>query len=226
MKEIGLICYAWEVRAILEGRKTQTRRVVKLPVKDPSTGCELAGCELNGILRNDERVCPYGAPGHRLWVRETWVELLHTSPATDEPLLCEGDKLVEHATKRDDGRWNYDGRVISYRATSNVEFCDGDGCSSPDFANKNDMPKWRPSIHMPRWASRITLEIEAVRVERLQDISEEDARAEGCEESIDSSGDWISMSDVYADLWTSINGAGSWDANPWVWVIQFRRVKP
>lgn len=81
-----------------------------------------------------------------------------------------------------------------------------------------------PSIHMPRWASRINLEITGVRVERLQEISVSDAIAEGYDGSIQSPVDpsikW------YSDLWESINGSGSWDTNPWVWVVNFRRIKP
>lgn len=81
--------------------------------------------------------------------------------------------------------------------------------------------RWRPSIHMPRWASRITLEVVGVRVERLQDISEEDAKAEGCALSAD----WKAFGVVaFQQLWESINGPGSWDANPWVWVVEFRKL--
>lgn len=99
--------------------------------------------------------------------------------------------------------------------------------------------KWKPSIHMPRWASRITLEVTGVRVERLQDISEEDAKAEGCEPAVllpDDDGrltqimydesDEASCRNDYAALWESINGPGSWEANPWVWVVEFKRIQP
>ncbi|MHB0973915.1 MAG: ASCH domain-containing protein [Thiobacillus sp.] len=88
--------------------------------------------------------------------------------------------------------------------------------------------RWHPSIHMPRVASRITLEIVSVRVERLQDISESDALAEGV--SPDMGLCWQSGDDtprgMYGELWESINGPGSWDANPWVWVVEFKRVTP
>lgn len=225
-----------EVCGILDGRQTQLRRVVKLPLKDPLYGCEIAGCEINSLLgQGNHQLCPFGKPGDQLIGRETWVELLHTSPATDQPLLCAGDKLIEHATKRDDGRWNYDGRVIAYRATSAVEFCDGDGFSSPDFVNKDDLPKWRSPVVMPRWASRITLKITGVRAQRLNDITEEEAKAEGCEMEDgfpklqpDPSGigevGWDSAIEWYSDTWQSIHGPDSWDANPWVWVIEFKRV--
>ena len=84
--------------------------------------------------------------------------------------------------------------------------------------------KRRPSIHMPRWASRITLEITGVRVERLQDISRGDAMAEGC--PFPNMAQGADPRNWYADLWNSINGPDSWDANPWVWVVEFKRVKP
>lgn len=102
----------------------------------------------------------------------------------------------------------------------------------------DDGPRWRPSIHMPRWASRITLEVTDVRLERLQDISEEDAKAEGvatrCLAEPDESPecsvgfrnpDGFAL-DNFRSLWDAINGAESWDANPWVWVVSFRRLQP
>ena len=244
------------VRAILDGQKIQTRRVVQRQPRLDGDGVPyiLAGrtCRTSGeIVRRNKKTgdetsrpmtelelieahckCPYGGVGDRLWVRETWVELLHTSPATDEPLLCDGDKLIEHATfyMRDGVKhWHYDGKVVSYRATSDVEFCDGDGFTSPDFANKDDMPRWRPSIHMPRWASRIDLEITGVRVERLQGISNEDAVAEGFQESRRESYGRVILNSPkcnFRELWDSINakrGYG-WDANPFVWVIEFKQI--
>jgi len=204
MKERPILFSGPMVRAILEGRKTQTRRVVNLPCNVEHAEAELTRMQpgyedgTRPIFGIDDEPnafsvkCPYGAPGDRLWVKETF-RIFDSS----EECACYDDCKCAL----------FNGKPI-YKADGNLE------------------SKWRPSIFMRRELSRITLEIEAVRVERLQEISDEDARAEGCEESIDSSGDWISMSDVYADLWTSINGAGSWDANPWVWVIQFRRVKP
>lgn len=188
MTERGMIFNAEMVRAVLDGRKTQTRRIIQerhlygggrepgnWPVHMPE-GEEGEKARLWAANNS-----PFGAVGDRLWVRETWA------------------------------RYNIDqnSHDMAYRATT------------PD-----DWPKegrWRPSIHMPRWASRITLEITGVRVERLQDISDIDAIAEGCSTADMRSGD--SARDVYARLWSSIYGADSWQANPWVWVIEFKRVE-
>lgn len=180
------------VRAILEGRKTQTRRIVK-PQPSPSSDTAFIG--LDGIWRfshptlrgpvsheADDVRCPYGQPGDRLWVREAWA--FHP----DFP----------ESTRR-----------AIYRADAGVE---------------NDVPRWRPSIHMPRWASRILLEITAVRVERLQDISETDAQAEGVANSLHLRGGRLAREN-FAHLWWTINGDGSWEANPWVWVVEFKRVE-
>lgn len=158
------------VRALLDGTKTQTRRVVKCHVED------------YGIIRHTATVCPYGYPGDRLWVRETF-------------------------------RQYPDG--IFYRADAN------------DIELANDVHRpWKPSIFMPRAASRITLEITAVRLARLQDISEVDVTAEGIQEIIDAGVDHDGWPrDAYRSLWDSINGPDSWDANPWVWVVEFKVVK-
>lgn len=186
------------VRAILDGRKTQTRRIVKhIPMLgDPSGWCAAAKAQEPGwvhIVGDYRRFCPYGEPGDRLWVREAWVR---TDGMTSVP-------------------------DTFYRASESA-------------ANAEQLGPWKSPLFMPRWASRITLEIESVRVERLQDISEEDAMAEGvvhrnsCWYATDDPKalPWMTASGAYINLWESINGAGSWDANPWVWVIQFRRIAP
>lgn len=143
--------------------------------------------------------CPYGATGDRLWVKETFCH----NPNGDPPYWYAADGIEPEACDMDGfARYRNDGRPAS---------------------------PWAPSIHMPRRASRITLEIEAVRVERLQDISEEDCRAEGCKGgngSIPGYAFSATPREHYRHVWKSINGPGSWDANPFVWVIQFRRVKP
>jgi hypothetical protein len=210
MKERPILFSAPMVRAILAGTKTQTRRVVK-PRKDPDFGCHMAPCEIAGD-EHKARLCPYGQPGDRLWVRESFIH---------EP----ADYCWEASVS------------IPSRPASTVYRADAD---DPNGG------RWSPSIHMPRWASRITLEVTGVRVERLQDISEVDAIAEGIERGAGFpgwyrgplAGDSASLQQAgrdfkiptafphlaYRALWESINGPGSWDANPWVWVVEFRRV--
>lgn len=187
------------VRAILDGRKTQTRRPVKLPHIDRDAMCELSGNELAGELSaGNFRNSPYGKPGDRIWVRETWTEAGAGAPDL---------KLY---------RANYPSHVPTHY--ENVP--------------PADEIRWTPSIHMPRWASRILLEITGVRVERLNSISQEDAQAEGMEltgwrptySDPDSGGEVWTPYDNFAQLWESIYGEGSWHANPWVWVIEFKVV--
>ena len=176
MKERPILFSGAMVRAILDGRKTQTRRAytAKNGGVWPNRN-DLPG--MRQIMRN----CSFGQPGDRLWVRETWAQT--------------------------DGR--YEMVTLAYRASDDGK------------ALLND--RWRPSIHMPRWASRILLEITAVRIERLNDISEKDAWAEGCEGFDDDVTGGKSGYSEFAELWQSINGTGSWDVNPWVWVIEFRK---
>lgn len=211
MKERGMIFNAEMVRALLDGRKTQTRR----PIKWKQTRFTEIGEREDGSKwpwsEDAERACdfwhpcPFGAVGDRIWVRETWA------------------------------RYNIDqnSHDIAYRATT-----------PEDWPEEG---RWRPSIHMPRWASRILLEITDVRVERLNAISPEDAESEGLERTnFTGFGDEPGLPsypepDVYFDplkkqwkeyppeafagLWESIYGEGSWKANPWVWVISFKRVE-
>jgi hypothetical protein len=177
-------------------------------------------------------LCPFGQPGDMLVGRETWCELLHTSPATDEPYLCEGDKLIEHATRRPDGGWYYDGKVIAYRATSAVEFCDGDGFCG-DMANKDDMPRWRSPVTMPREFARIVVPVVSVRAMRVQKIDNEIAkrcgmvRIEGTVNFTHRPNAGLDYAMCCADnermaysvAYNLDHGPGAWEANPWVWVI-------
>ena len=206
MKERPILFTAPMARALLDGTKTQTRRVVKpegahhlfqfrgttaAKGADEPTG-EWAWCGSERVV-NKHIYCPYGKPGDRLWVRETWQAVSGNDRARH---------IMTHP--RPDRGW------LEYAATPRAD--------EPAY-------KWRPSIHMPRWASRIMLEVTGVRVERLQDISEADAMAEGV-----TAGKYTGLDRAYAraysDLWEQINGPGSWDANPWVWVIEFKRFSP
>ena len=186
------------VRALLEGRKTQTRRIVK---PQPPSGFDRVAPEPPGYgfqWQNDAPPlgmwtvrCPYGVPGDRLWVRETFS-------------FVGGQGVWELSQAQSLGveRWLY-------------------------RAGGDDADRWWPSIHMPRFASRLTLEVTGVRVERVQDISRVDAKAEGF---LPSEGNglesWNGQSYgnaqlAFAACWKDINGVKSWDANPWVWVLTF-----
>jgi len=217
------------VRAILDGRKTQTRRVVKLPhnnplgVWEPTTmggengGRTAAGetVPLQGAIwhtRTGDCLCsPHGQPGDRLWVRETWQHSNHPFGPYDDD--C----------------------AVFHRADYLDDPLGPDLEHSPDGIRR----QWRPSIHMPRSACRLELEVTGVRVERLNDCSEADAKAEGITPHevrqfwlIGASSDQRAAMhkqaavEPFRELWNSINGAGAWKANPWVWVVEFRRVAP
>jgi hypothetical protein len=190
MKERPILFSGEMVRAILDDRKTMTRRVVK-PQPEQDTDCPY---HIGTGIERKARICPYGKPGDRLWVRETFCDRNNNGEQI-KPLY------------RSDGQ----------------EYEDGDGWHFE--------PKWKPSIFMPRMYSRITLEITNVRVERLQDISEEDSECEGISSSF---GNWKNYTDQsvvcqtskasFRTLWESINGPVSWGINPWVWVVEFKRV--
>ena len=194
------------VRAILEGRKTQTRRTCK-PVQPNSDGIWPAG-----------RVpdCPYGAPGDLLWVRETWAHY----QCVDHIRRADGRAFSEVS----DGLAGYkaDGFEGIEDFRKHVKLMSGSACESVEINGD----RWRPSIHMPRWASRITLKVTDVRVERLQQISEADANAEGVvrhEWEYDNGEGPETDRAAFECLWSHINGADSWAANPWVWVVSFER---
>jgi hypothetical protein len=202
------------VRALLAGTKTQTRRIAK-PIKHPDLGNLYDAGAL--VLEREpqhviDRACPYGQPGDRLWVRETWSSDFAGHYPHDRVWYAADDDRRHDIEVRKGVRGIY-----SPESQQFVSF------------------RWRPSIHMPRWACRLVLEITGVRVERLQAISGADCWAEGIEEC-DGSLDEVEIcrlaktmgctfedpQPTYAALWEQINGAGSWLANPWVWVVQFR----
>jgi len=235
MRERGILMSGPMVRAILAGKKTQTRRAVRAPEVCPDCiaasiphpngdgGMGLFGsaaylripaCDHFGEPVLGARVrCPYGAPGDRLWVRETWA----------------GDDF--------------------YGAVYRADHPSADLKAGELDSGEQSIRQWRPSLLMPRWASRITLEVTGIRVERAQDISDADIEAEGVDaEAVDAlwaaakqsrraelwpfarealadrgpPADWRAI-DNWRAAWTLINGRASWDANPWVWVVSFRR---
>ncbi|HIE7308899.1 TPA: hypothetical protein ACXPDQ_001157 [Klebsiella pneumoniae] len=201
MKEHGMIFNGEMVRAILDGRKTQTRRPIKwkqtrfTEIGEREDGSKWPWSEDVEHACDFWHPCPFGAVGDRIWVRETWASGLSTKS------------------------------TLAYRATHKREDLE-DGFY--------DTIKWTPSIHMPRWASRILLEITNVRVERLNSIHDVDAMREGIQNLTTCSHSDFGIPGVvnaqhpvraFQLLWESIYGADSWRANPWVWVIEFKRVE-
>ena len=235
IKERPILFSGEMVRAILEGRKTQTRRVVKeLPggrggpvgdhviywrkgEEDPDRWCGCDGLGSLGWLK-----CPFGVPGDRLWVRETW-----------RPEELDDDEGLDGVRFRADGH---------FEPIQNTPEAANDWCS----VALGQLLRWRPSIYMPRWASRITLEVTDVRVERLREISRDDCLAEGVQEPQCPSCGYTSRDaalwndhrlcgepepasvvDVFRDGWDASNTkrGSPWDTNPWVWVVEFKRVQ-
>ncbi len=195
MKERPILFKGAMVRAILDGSKTQTRRIVKgatgpfwshpgyrVVMRDGVTKWETHGGKPNDY--GPAIKCPQGLPGDRLWVKETHAYF---------------DADPEHAG-------------VVYRESDNGR----------TWEAQDEGWKWKPSLFMPRWASRITLEVESVRVERLNDCSRGDAMAEGC--PFPNMADGPDPRKWYSELWESINGPGSWARNEWVWVVEFRKI--
>lgn len=221
------------VRATLERRKRRTRRAWKLP-KGHDWYADLGGIDkgffeesgMPGWWHVEETRCPYGKVGDRLWVRETWRE-------------CFDDTLGVCIEYRADGRKikpNFPSEEAGWKCEQN--------------AIADDAHKWRPSIFMPRWASRIVLEVTEVRIERLQAITSSDIIDEGVQYPVSADGrpmirltgkcptvhyhrrlkqgEGLTHDELlrchFASLWDTINGEGSWAANPWVWVVGFSHV--
>lgn len=209
VKERPILFSAPMVRAVLDGRKTQTRRVVRLRFNE-----NVSGPNFDGLFSETKDpvtryfACPYGAPGDRLWVRETWGYF---------PGSLDSE------------------RQVLYRATVS---------NPPEWDTRrgdvSEFTVWRPSIHLPRWASRINLKVKAIRVERIQDISAKDILAEGavarphedkylgkCPVSAFDGKVYPDLKSVWAAGWDGINGKRGfgWTANPWVWVVEFEKVE-
>lgn len=198
MRERGMIFNAEMVRAILNGSKTQTRRPVKSPIRDINFDCELSGNELAGELSaGNYQNSVFGKPGDRIWVRETYRVM---SCATDVARLM-------------------------YKASERNSFTESTRTVPVATCTKQPSESWTPSIHMPRWASRILLEITSVRVEKLKHVPRAGIIAEGYPAERAADGGGYEPFLWYRDLWESIYGDGSWQANPWVWVIEFKRVE-
>ncbi|CAM8092552.1 MULTISPECIES: hypothetical protein [Escherichia] len=201
MKERGVVFNDDMVRAILEGRKTQTRRPVKNVRADNCLVIRKPTKKRNGVYTHvmdalEHGLCPFGNVGDRIWVRETFNAFWLDNDVIQE--IKDGVSLAS-------------------------ELCD----YKADYSDSSKPAEgWTPSIHMPRWASRILLEITDVRVERLHDMSEADAKAEGASpvtykitppEAVYRVG--------FGDIWRGIYGQENWLSNPWVWVIEFKRIK-
>jgi len=220
MRERPILFNGAMVRALLAGQKTQTRRAIKPQPFEASfldaPGQHRPSLDEDGRLRVATSTgvhlltCPFGQPGDRLWVRESFTDLRGTG--------------IEH-------RPNIDGPIQRYAYSADTR-----PGSPGDYARKDYGIKWRPSIHMPRRACRLVLEITAVRVERLREISESDAIAEGADENVLADIRlprtharaglpmvYADCREVFADLWDTTGG--DWDSNPWVWVIEFKRVE-
>lgn len=211
-------------RAILDGSKTQTRRVVnpsgrivemKWSPLHPERGLRVTvrtgpRSTHTGPIGDHLDACPYGQPGDRLWAKETW-------------------RVVSGAESE-----------IGYRATASWQRFHGE--ADPAWWRRWEKKSWSkdlarmtwvPSIYMPRWASRITLEVTSVRVERLHEITEADARAEGmaakacadCAPTATNCPECLSAREAFSLLWGGINGTDSWVSNPWVWVVSFKRIE-
>jgi len=236
MRERPIIFSAPMIRALLDGRKTQTRRVVRDSlVLDPNVNTVPTYVTRRDVRERGKVIghrevtveCPHGAPGDRLWVRETWAQVIRR-PVSAEEAWWPGKQPWRGVGTRPS--------IPSQSNSTSVVIWRADGEMPANFPEP-----WRPSIFMPRWASRITLELTAVRVERLQDISEADARAEGLEDSAPFTYGWrnygktdlpgesleyfASARESYASLWDSLNAKRApWASNPWVWVLEFRRV--
>ena len=237
MKSTPILFNSAMVCAILSGEKTQTRRIVKLKGNDGIQSDHslwrylevdsMSGNQIESnkqgmhfwqhtedIVRLIKEQCPYGQVGDQLWVRETF---------------CSNDKNVAgYKADATCGAFGFDGDgnkiFVKHGYILDAEsYLDNfeDGCSTYGIGAFGG--KWKPSIHMPRWLSRITLKITNIRVERLNEISDDDALKEGIDRTNTSIAGYAK--ERFKRLWESINGAGSWSANPWVWVIEFEVLK-
>jgi hypothetical protein len=241
MKEKPILFSAPMVRAILAGRKTQTRRLFK--VTSPDRTRHIITSPKEEIIRFDDGTfhylstyglsgpypCPYGQPGDRLLVKETYYAFGHW------------ETRFNAKKQRDEWHFVDQTRLAGYA----YRFAADEVINPPLFRQAGVLPSWwkrpaifpswwkRPAIFMPCHASRIRPEVTSVRVERLQDITEQQALEEGVKQCDGGAWDYLandwaqgySPRSSFGSLWQSLNGAGSWAANPWVWVIEFERAE-
>ncbi len=218
LKETPLLFKTEMILALLGGTKTQTRRLMK-PQPDStwphSDGGEpywhIGGCRLS--TSSNPLVCPFGKPGDRIWAKETHQLVRPT-------IVCGGSVSAVEL---------WPGRMPKAHPGQDWMMWTAAGSDETSLPIRDRLvKKWRPSIFMPRWASRISLEITEVRAQRLQDITPDEASAEGIAypDHVDVRRvERCPLVDGYAALWDSINGKGAWDLNPWVWCLSFKVMK-
>ncbi len=225
------------VRAILAGRKTQTRRIIKpQPYRDLDGWWKFEGlrpkaARNTGAIASNVSVenwplfaSPYGYPGDRLWVRETWLPGAWDAHSGMIKAIYKADMkksgwIIPYPDDDDCKKFNHLWQSICDELDRKGIHPDASGMYQFNRVQKQPL-SWRPSIHMPRAACRLLLQITDVRIERLNDITPADAIKEGCQYASDTAEEYM-YTDWYKNLWTSINGPDSWEANPLVWVITF-----
>ncbi|MFS2221387.1 hypothetical protein [Pantoea sp. B65] len=220
MKERPILFSDQRVRALLAGQQTQTRRIMKslafTPGQDNHEGCY--GFDVSSNHRRGRHMmemadlsyqCPFGQPGDQLWVRETW-----RGPIVPKELLTEYARSPENFRSTD---------YCHYRADRSE--------LGTSLDEENEQFGWQTAIHMPRWASRINLQITGVRAQKIQEISDDDIMAEGVQTDshflnnfFTMKSDAIAPQAAYKQAWEKQYGGTSWDVNPWVWVVEFKRI--
>lgn len=223
MKERPILFSEQRVRALLVGQQTQTRRIMKTqalgPGQDNHEGVhafDVSANHLHGYkmmaMTDISYQCPYGKPGDILWVRETW-----RGPIVPESALAEYERDPTPFRLPEFCQYRADSNELGHHSMNDTE---------------GEQFGWQTAIHMPRWASRINLQITGVRAEKIQDISEDDIMAEGVQTDSHFLNNFFTMNmnsespkEAYRKAWQKQYGATSWEVNPWVWVVEFQRVE-
>ncbi|WP_026111569.1 hypothetical protein [Winslowiella toletana] len=220
MKERPILFSDQRVRALLTGQQTQTRRIMKslafTPGQDNHEGCygfDVISNQMRGRhvmeMSDLSYQCPFGQPGDRLWVRETW-----RGPVVPKEQMADYAKSPE-----------------AYRSTRYCQYRADSSELGSSLDEDNEQSGWQTAIHMPRWASRINLQITGVRAQKIQDISDDDIMAEGVQTDshflnnfFTLKNDSVAPKEAYMKAWEKQYGGTSWEVNPWVWVIEFSRI--